>query len=281
MTRRTILAAALALVLAPQTFAAGTWLKSMTAAQKLAKEKNQFILVDMFAEWCGWCHRFEREVFPAEAFQTATKDIVLLRLNTEDGGEGTQYARKYGITSLPTFVLLTPDLTLAGTIRGYAPAPQFVNLLNETKRKYDAFARASKNEASLAKDYPARLDLAKEYMSRTEYDKSEPRLKKLLTEKGVPAAIRDEASFQLAATYVMQNKLDDALKTINQLTSLSKTGDFVERSKVLAGQIYLQQGNLLGAANEFRNFKKNHPNSPLIANVNAWLPDIERRLAGK
>lgn len=281
MTRRIVLAAALAFALAPQSFAGGTWLKSMAAAQKTAKEKNQLILVDMFAEWCGWCHRFEREVFPAEAFQKATADIVLLRLDTEDGAEGTKYARQFGVSSLPTFVLLAPDLTVAGMIKGYAPAPQFVQMLTDTRRKYEVFVRASKNEAALAKDYPARLDLAKEYISRNAYDKSEPRLKKLVAEKGVPAAIRDEAYFQLAVTYVMQNKLDDALKTIHQLTSLSKLGDPVERSKVLAGQIYMQQGNLLGAANEFRSFKKTHPNSPLIHNVNAWLPDIERRLAGK
>ncbi|HEX6639939.1 MAG TPA: hypothetical protein VF215_02445, partial [Thermoanaerobaculia bacterium] len=62
MNRRILLAAAMALVLAPQMFA-GTWLKSIAAAQKVAKEKNQLILVDMFAEWCGWYHRFEKEVF--------------------------------------------------------------------------------------------------------------------------------------------------------------------------------------------------------------------------
>src|SRR4026209_100017 len=111
----------MALVLAPQTFAGGTWLKSIAAAQKVAKEKNQLILVDMFAQWCGWCHRFEREGFPSEVFQNATQDIVLLRLDTEDKGEGTQYAQKFSVSQLPTFLLLAPDLSLAGMIRGYAP----------------------------------------------------------------------------------------------------------------------------------------------------------------
>lgn len=281
MTRRLILAAALALALAPQTFAAGPWHKAIAPAQKIAKEKNQLILVDMFAEWCGWCHRFEREVFPAEAFQNATEDMVLLRLNTEDQKEGTQLARKYQVSSLPTFLLLAPDLSIAGVIRGYAPAPQFVQMLKDTRDKYAAFQNRVKGEASLAKDYPARLELAKEFLTRSAYDKSEPRLRKLMTEKGVPAAIRDEAYYQLAVSFAMQQKFDEGVKTVRDLSAVSKTGDAVEKARLLAGQIYLQQGNLLGARNEFRNFKKEFPKSPLVNNIDAVLPDIERRLAGQ
>lgn len=278
MTRRIVLLGVLAFSLALPAFAGGSWLKSVAAAQKVAKEKNQLILVDMFAQWCGWCHRFEREVFPSEVFQKATEDIVLLRLDTEDRGEGTQIAQKYGVTQLPTFLLLAPDMSLAGMIRGYAPPKEFVTSLNNTRKDYMEFNKRVKNEASLAKDPKARFELAKEFMSRGQYDKSEARLKKLIAEKGIPAPIRDDAYYHLAMNYAMQNKLDDGLKTVRSLTQISKAGDPVERAKLLAGQIYLQQGNLLGAANEFRAFKKTHPNSPLVKNVDMFLPDIERRL---
>ncbi len=280
MNRRTIVAAALALALAPQTFA-GTWLKSVAAAQKVAKEKNQLILVDMFAEWCGWCHRFEREVFPSEVFQKATADIVLLRLDTEDRKEGTQMAQKFGVTSLPTFLVLTPELTLAGQIRGYSPPAQFVSMLKETRDKHEAFLLRVKNEPKLGKDYVSRLELAKDFMARNAYDKSEPRLRKLMTEKGVPAAIRDEAYYQLAITQVMQEKHADALKTIKDLNALSRYGDTIERSRFLQGQIYMQQGNLVGARDEFRNFKAAFPNSPLIRNIDQVLPELEKRTGGR
>jgi thioredoxin-related protein len=271
-------AAALALALAPQTFA-GVWLKSIAAAQKTAKEKNQLILVDMFAEWCGWCHRFEREVFPSEAFQNATTDIVLLRLNTEDAGEGTKLAQKYQVSSLPTFLLLAPDLSLAGVIRGYAPAPQFVQMLNDTRGQYTSFLKREKNEPNMTKDYPGRMALAKEYITRSAYDKGVARLQKLTTEKGVPASIRDEAFYQLAVAYAMQNKLDDALKTIKALNAVSNRGTYVEQARLLNGQIYMQQGNLIAAVNELKSFKKTFPNSALIHTVDRVLPDIERRLA--
>lgn len=280
MKRRILLSAVLALALAPQTFA-GAWLKTVAEAQKVAKEKNRLILVDMFAEWCGWCHRFEREVFPSEVFQKATADIVLLRLDTEDGKEGTQLARKYGVTSLPTFVLLTPDMTMAGQIRGYAPPAKFVEMLKETRTKHDQFMRRVKNEATLGKDWVQRLELAKDFTARMAYDKSEPRLRKLTTEKGVPAAIRDEAFYELAVVFVMQNKYTDAQKVITDLNSLSKLGESVERSRLLLGQIYMQQGNLVRARDEFRAFKERFPNSPLMQNVNQVLPELEKRTGGR
>jgi thioredoxin-like negative regulator of GroEL len=280
LTRRFAVATALVLALAPQTFAGGSWHKTVAAAQKVAKEKNQLILVDMFAQWCGWCHRFEREVFPSEAFQKATDDIVLLRLDTEDQKEGTEFQRKYQVTSLPTFLLLTPDLTLAGSIRGYAPPAQFAQMLAETRSKHAVFEKRLKNEPNMTTDYPGRLELAKEFVTRGATPQAETRFKKLTTEKGVPGSIRDEAFYQLAFMYATQNRFDDAQKAIKGLTAVSNRGDAVERSKLLAGQIYVAQGNLLAAANELRAFKKAYPNSAHLPTVDAVLPDIERRLNG-
>jgi thioredoxin-related protein len=273
-------AAVLALLVAPQTFANG-WLKTVAAAQKVAKEKKQLILVDMFAEWCGWCHRFEREVFPSKVFQDATTDIVLLRLDTEDRKEGTDMARKFSVTSLPTFLILTPDLELAGMIRGYAPPNQFVEQLDKNIANHAAFMKRVKDEHTYKKDYFKRLELARDFTTRLAFDKAEPRLKKLIEEKGVPAAVRDSAYYELALLYTTQDKYTNAEKTIRALLGVSKLGESVERSRLLLGQIYLQQGNLLGARNEFREFKQIFPNSPLMPNVDAVLPQLEKRLAGK
>ncbi|HYI10465.1 MAG TPA: thioredoxin fold domain-containing protein [Thermoanaerobaculia bacterium] len=278
MNRRILLAATLALALAPQTFA-GTWLKTVAAAQKVAKEKNQLILVDMFAEWCGWCHRFEKEVFPSAVFQEGTKDIVLLRLDTEDRKEGTAMAQKFGITSLPTFLLLTPDLTAAGMIRGYAPPNDFARMLKETRDKHTIFTKRVKNEAAIEKDYVARLELARDFVSRMDFTRGDARLRKLTLEKKIPAALRDDAYYQLAVSQIMQGKTEDALRTARQLTAISKAGEAVENVRMLVGQIYMQQGNLPAAADEFRSFKKSFPDSPHIRNIDKMLPEIERRLS--
>jgi TolA-binding protein len=113
---------------------------------------------------------------------------------------------------------------------------------------------------------------------RSAYADASPRLKKLMTEKGIPAVVRDEAYYQMALVQVVQNKFADAQKTIRELTSISKLGESVERARMLNGEIYVQQGNYLGAANEFRSFKQTFPNSPHIPRIDMMLPGIEKKL---
>ena len=274
--RRILLLIAATLV-AGQAFA-GPWLTSVDAAQKKAKACHQLIFVDLFADWCGWCHRFEQEVIPSQAFQSATDSMVLLRLKTEDGKDGTKLARDDRVGSLPTFVVLDEDLLMAGQIRGFAPATDFAKMLKETLGHYADFQKRSSSEATFAKDYQKRLDLAKEYRERVGYSQSEVRLTRLLGESGVPAGIRDESYYELALTQFMAKKYDDAQKTLKKFSSLQNKGDAFERSRLLLGDIFLTQGNLLAAANEYRNFKTTFPKSMYVRNVDMVLPQVERQL---
>lgn len=262
----------------PQAFAANTWLKSVKAAQEKAKKSNQLILVDLYAAWCGWCHRFEQEVYPAEVFQKATDDIVLLKLDTEDGGEGSQFAQRYAVSSLPTFVLLNPDMTIAGIIKGYAPAPEFAKILRDTRVKNETFQKRLKNEATLVTDPADKLELARELTRRQAFSASETRLKKLTGDKSIPAGVRDQAYYELALSQVMQKKYDGALGTIKTFSTLQTSGDAFERSRLLIGQIKMERGDIAGAVDEFRKFKTSFPNSPLVRNVDMVLPDLERQL---
>jgi len=278
--KRIALAVALAVFLVPQAYA-GPWLKSLTKAQEKAKASNQLIFVDMFADWCGWCHRMEQEVFPSQVFQNATDDLVLLRLNTEDGADGSKLAQRFQVTSLPTFLLITPDMTIAGIIRGYAPPNDFVKSVKDSESRYSDFAQRVKQEPTFAKDYQKRLDLAREFTQRFALPQSESRLKALTAERGVPATIRDEAYYELTVSQIMQKKYGDAVKTVSAFSKVQNQGEAYERSRLLLGQAYMEQGNILGAVNELKRFKQTFPNSKLVERVDMILPDLERRLAGK
>ncbi len=268
----------IAFIAVPQSFAATGWIKSLPTAQKQAKEKKQFIFVDLFAQWCGWCHQFEQVVYPSEAFQKATAKMVLLRLDTEDGNDGTRFAQKYQITSLPTFLILNSDMSIVGSIRGYAPPNDFVKMIADVLSKYRAFQQLAASEDSFATDYDKRLELAKQFVGRQNYSAAEPRLKKLTSERGVPVSIRDAAYYELGVVYLLEGKFDDVKKTVSAFGKVQSGGEAYERATLLPSDVCLAQGDLRCAADELRSFKKRFPNSPLIANVDQMLPSIERQL---
>lgn len=276
MKRIAFIAALVALMAAPQASAGGGFLKSIAAAQKAAKEKNQLIFVDLFADWCGWCHRFDKEVVPSEAFQKVTDDMVLLRLDTEDGKEGSDFSRRYNVTSLPTFVILTPDLAIASVIRGYAPPAQFAEMIRSGLNKYKEFENLVAREQMLAKDYQKRLEIAREFRNRQGWAHAETRFRKLATEPGVPASIRDEAYYDLGLLYLQQKKHAEVMKTVADFGKVQKQGAAYERAKFLVPQVYAEQGNFKGALDELRAFKVAFPKSSLMPNVDTAIENLQR-----
>ena len=49
--------------------AAEGWLDDLAAARARAKSESKPILVDLWADWCTWCKRLERDVFSTPVFQ--------------------------------------------------------------------------------------------------------------------------------------------------------------------------------------------------------------------
>lgn len=263
-------------------FAAGSldaaWLKNLQAAKDEAKKKDQLIFVDLFASWCGWCYRMEADVFPAEAFQNATKDMVLLRLDTEDGKEGTKFAQEFQIRSLPTFLLITHQGTIAGIISGYAPAPQFVERMNQTVADWKKFKKKLDSEKKV-KDPQARLELARELVQRRSYLDAERRYGALIVDKRTPQPVRDEAHYQLALSRMLRGELVESSKTIQNFRTSRKDGEFVERASLLLADIYMKQGRYKEALGEFNDFKKRFPQSQLSKNFEPLIPQLEAHLA--
>jgi thioredoxin-related protein len=276
--RSTAVLLAAALFFSP-TLSAATWFKSVAAAKAEAKKKNQIIFVDLFAEWCGWCHRMEREVFPAEAFQKATKDKVLLRVDTEDRGEGTKLAREYEVTKLPTFLMISADGLLVGIIYGYAPAEQFAKRIGEVEGKYKTFLKEVAAEPTFRSDHKRRLSVAVDYISRRGYAQAEPRLTALIKEKGVPADVWGRAHYFLALTQYTTKRLPESMSTLKSLFAKQSSGEGVERGRLLLGQIYYDQGNYNAALTELKNFKKNYPSSAMISTVDTLIPMVENAVA--
>jgi len=273
---RSILVLALLLV-ASQASAATTWKRSYADALKVAKAENKLIFVDLFADWCGWCHRFEADIVPTEVFQKATANMVMLRVDTEDRGEGAQLAKRYGVSRLPTFLILTPEETIAALIQGYAPADQFVAKMNGEVSRYENFKRSLK--AGGKQSPQDSLTLAREMIARHDFANAESRLQVIWADASAPAAVRDEAGFLLGVTQSTRGKAAAALETFGKLLARKPAVETAQNARLQRASILLGQENYQAALAEYKSFKSDYPSSQHQSTVNLRIVQLEAMIA--
>ena len=167
-TRRRLASILLALALAaPAAAETSPWLTSVDEAMAVASDGDRYVLVDLYAEWCGWCKVLEKEVFTSEPFLEFARDMVLLRVDVEDGGEGSELQARFEAMSLPTTLILDGDMVKIGEVRGYAPTEAFIanvqTQLDEFAAMLDLYEKVKKSGdvelmRRLAEDFHGRGD---------------------------------------------------------------------------------------------------------------------------
>jgi protein disulfide-isomerase len=106
------------------------WLTDLEAAKTRAREENKPILMSFVgSDWCGWCIKFEKEIFSNDAFVTFAKEhLVLLKVDfprdkklkdaqsAELVAQNKALDKQFGIQGYPTIFLVDADTKkLAGT----------------------------------------------------------------------------------------------------------------------------------------------------------------------
>jgi thioredoxin-like negative regulator of GroEL len=262
---------------ASQASAATSWKKSYPEALKVAKAENKLIFVDLFADWCSWCHRFEADIVPTEVFRKATANMVMLRVDTEDRGEGAQLAKRYGVTRLPTFLILTPDETIAALIQGYAPADQFVARMNGELTRYENLRRSLK--ASGKQSPEESLAIGRELVARQDYANAESRLQQLWADESAPAATRDEAGLLLGVAQNTRGKSAAALDTLRKVLARKPASETAQNARLQRASILLEQENYQAALAEYKAFKSDFPGSQHLSTVNLRIVQLEAMIA--
>ncbi len=120
--------------------AAITW-HPFNEGVKLAAEKRKHIVMDFYADWCGWCRKMEAEVFSdPEVAKNLRDNYICIRIHTDrDPGETIKYknhlltkqefSMMLGVQGLPTVVFMDRDGALITKIPGYINRETFLPLL--------------------------------------------------------------------------------------------------------------------------------------------------------
>lgn len=128
---------------------------NLSQAVEKAKAEKKYIIVDVYADWCGWCKKMDASTFKDDAVSDfVNSNMVALKLNSEVG-DGAEFAQKYKITGLPTIVYLDSKGNLVRVAPGYKNATQLL-------KEIEAFKIKRKNISM--SEY---LDVRKDFISLT------------------------------------------------------------------------------------------------------------------
>ncbi|HLA83166.1 MAG TPA: thioredoxin fold domain-containing protein [Thermoguttaceae bacterium] len=105
------------------------WESDLAKAAAEAAAARRLVLIHFWAPWCTACNRMEQEVFSNPDVQVAIRaDYVPVRLNVD---HNRALAQQYGISSLPTDIIVTPEGRLLERQPGIMDRYQYVARLQQ------------------------------------------------------------------------------------------------------------------------------------------------------
>lgn len=225
------------------------------------------LLVDAYADWCGWCKTLDREVFPRDEFRAATRDFVLLRVDVEDGGEGTELADRYEAWSLPTLLILESSGALAGRVQGYAPLADYLARLRGELATHQQ-TLAAYDRALVGADTATLKRMALSFYERYDGARSAALLERLLSLVSLTPRENAWTRYLLADAWRMAGDFPRARRAAAEAAAAAATDsppELGERLDLLPFWIAQTAGECGKAAGALATFEQRHPSSPLLA----------------
>ena len=82
------------------------WERRFEDALKKARTSHKPVIVDFWAQWCGWCHRLDKTTYVDPAVVKLSEGFVAVKVNTEGDPRETAVAIRYDVSSLPTIMVI-------------------------------------------------------------------------------------------------------------------------------------------------------------------------------
>jgi len=254
------------------------WLTSYEEAVAVAAEGNRYILIDMWADWCGWCVALEEQVLSTAEFEDFAKDFVLLRTDTVDDNEGARLQKDYLVAKLPTTVIVTATGARVGSVTGMFPKEEYIEKLRREIAKYERMiAFYDKVRASDRTDI--QRELAKELHERRDGKRAGSLFETLLAEADPKSEDAARLAYYAADAFRLGRNFDKARFHVDKARKLADRlshSGLQEDTDLLDYYIARNDGDCVGARASLETFLERHPESSHRYDVRRFLRELKR-----
>lgn len=105
------------------------WERKFEDALKKARAADKPVMIDFWAQWCGWCHRLDKTTYMDPTVVELARDFVAVKVNTEGEPRDVAVAIRYDVSSLPTIMVVSPRGRPIARVNGFVGPGQFPRVL--------------------------------------------------------------------------------------------------------------------------------------------------------
>jgi len=177
-------------------------------ALERASEQGTQVMLDVYATWCGPCHRLDAEVFSTEVAAAATSELVNIRIDAE-AGEGPQVLERFHVVGYPTVLLLNADGTEIDRVFGFMPAEEFASTVTGYREGRGTIDELRAQVAAAPEALEGVLELGSRAAVRGEYQEAATLLTRIIAEDAENAlGLRVQAHLWLGKYMYLRGQSD-------------------------------------------------------------------------
>lgn len=233
------------------------WTRAIDGALADAQAHHRPILLDMYTDWCEWCHALDDTTYIDPTFIQFSKGFTMSRINAE---VDTVTAARYHVQNYPTVLILNEKGEEIERVVGYSRAPEFIAQIKDYLAGRNTLASVLAQEPAHADDPAFVYKLADRLADYGRVQESMQRfLKFVAMDPKNAAGYTDDAYYRMARMARKEHDYVADRKYAQTILDKYPDSDMMRPAFLEVGQSYSKAGQLEKARGIFLDYAKRFP----------------------